>query len=47
MTTLLAMLVALGKGLDLVVSHRSKSPNDDMEAHIALAVNATPLGMRL
>ena len=33
--TLLAMLVALGKGLDLVVSHRSKSPNDDMEAQIA------------
>jgi len=41
--TLLAMLVALGKGLELVVSHRSKSPNDDMEAHIALAVNALGL----
>jgi enolase len=41
--TLLAMLIALGKGLDLVVSHRSKSPNDDMEAHIALAVNALGL----
>jgi enolase len=41
--TLLAMLVALGKGLDLVVSHRSKSPNDDMEAQIALAVNALGL----
>jgi len=41
--TMLAMLVALGKGLDLVVSHRSKSPNDDMEAHIALAVNALGL----
>jgi enolase len=41
--TLLAILVALGKGLELVVSHRSKSPNDDMEAHIALAVNALGL----
>ncbi|MEZ4225704.1 MAG: PEP/pyruvate-binding domain-containing protein [Polyangiaceae bacterium] len=41
--TLLAMLVALGKGLELVVSHRSKSPNDDMEAQIALAVNALGL----
>ncbi|MCG2815633.1 MAG: hypothetical protein L6425_06850 [Candidatus Aminicenantes bacterium] len=41
--TLLAMLVALGKGMELVVSHRSKSPNDDMEAHIALAVNALGL----
>ncbi len=41
--TLLAMLVALGKNLELVVSHRSKSPNDDMEAHIALAANALGL----
>jgi pyruvate,orthophosphate dikinase len=41
--TILAMLVALGKGLDLVVSHRSKSPNDDMEAQIALAVNSLGL----
>jgi enolase len=41
--TILAMLVSLGKGLDLVVSHRSKSPNDDMEAQIALAVNALGL----
>ena len=41
--TLLAMLVALGKGMDLVVSHRSKSPNDDMEAQIALSVNALGL----
>jgi len=41
--TLLAMLVALGKGQEIVVSHRSKSPNDDMEAHIALAVNALGL----
>jgi enolase len=41
--TLIAMLVALGKKLDLVVSHRSKSPNDDMEAQIALAANAMGL----
>jgi len=41
--TLLAMLVAMGKGLDLVVSHRSKSPNDDMEAQIALSVNSLGL----
>jgi enolase len=41
--TLLAVLVGLGKGLELVVSHRSKSPNDDMEAHIALATNALGL----
>ncbi len=41
--TLLAVLVALGKGLNLIVSHRSKSPNDDMEAHIALATNALGL----
>ncbi len=37
--TLIAMLVALGKGMDLLVSHRSKSPNDDMEAQIALSAN--------
>ncbi len=41
--TLLAMLVAVAKGLELVVSHRSKSPNDDMEAHVALAANALGL----
>ncbi|HDQ40797.1 MAG TPA: hypothetical protein ENN39_07190 [Desulfonatronum sp.] len=41
--TILAMLVSLGKGLEIVVSHRSKSPNDDMEAQIALAVNALGL----
>jgi enolase len=41
--TLLAVLVTLGKGLELIVSHRSKSPNDDMEAHIALATNALGL----
>jgi enolase len=41
--TILAMLVSLGKGLEIVVSHRSKSPNDDMEAQIALAVNSLGL----
>lgn len=41
--TIVAMLVALGKGMELVVSHRSKSPNDDMEAQIALAVNSLGL----
>jgi len=41
--TILAMLVGLGKGMELVVSHRSKSPNDDMEAQIAMAVNALGL----
>lgn len=41
--TLLAILVTLGKGLDVVVSHRSKSPNDDMEAQIALAINSLGL----
>jgi enolase len=41
--TVLALLVSLGKGMDIVVSHRSKSPNDDMEAHLALAVNALGL----
>jgi len=41
--TVLAMLVALSKGLTLVISHRSKSPNDDMEAHIALSTNALGL----
>lgn len=38
--TILAMLVALGKGKHLVVSHRSKSPNDDMEAQVAMGANA-------
>jgi enolase len=41
--TILAMLVAMGKGQEIVVSHRSKSPNDDMEAQIALAVNSLGL----
>jgi enolase/phosphoenolpyruvate synthase/pyruvate phosphate dikinase len=38
--TLLAILVSLGRRMNVIVSHRSKSPNDDMEAHFALAVNA-------
>ena len=38
--TALALLVTIGKNLEVVVSHRSKSPNDDMEAQIALAMNA-------
>ncbi|MGD8328845.1 MAG: PEP/pyruvate-binding domain-containing protein, partial [Acidobacteriota bacterium] len=41
--TLLATLVTFGKGLETIVSHRSKSPNDDMEAHLALAFNALGL----
>lgn len=41
--TLLAMLVGLGKGCELVVSHRSKSPNDDMEAQFSLAANTMGL----
>jgi enolase len=41
--TMLAVLVTLGKDLELIVSHRSKSPNDDIEAHIALATNALGL----
>jgi len=41
--TMLAILVSLGKGLENVVSHRSKSPNDDMEAQIALAANTLGL----
>jgi enolase len=43
METVLAILVALGKGLDVVISHRSKSPIDDMEAQIALAAHAMGL----
>ncbi len=41
--TILAMLTSLGKSAELVVSHRSKSPNDDMEAQIALAAMAVGL----
>jgi len=41
--TTLAMLVALGKGMELVISHRSKKPNDTMEADLALASSAMGL----
>jgi len=42
--TLLATHAAKSNGAELVVSHRSKSPNDTMEADIAFAVDA--LGMK-
>jgi enolase len=42
--TSLAMLTAIGLGNELVISHRSKSPNEDMEAHNALATGA--VGMK-
>ena len=42
--TVLAMLTSLGYGAELVISHRSKSPNDPFEAEIATAMNA--LGMK-
>jgi len=42
--TVLAMLTSLAYGAELVVSHRSKSPNDPFEAEIATAMNA--LGMK-
>ena len=38
--TLLATHAAKSRGAQLVVSHRSKSPNDSMEADIAFAVDA-------
>jgi enolase len=41
--TLLATRVAKEKGLALVVSHRSKSPNEVMEADISFAVGALGL----
>lgn len=41
--TLLATRMAKNKGLALVVSHRSKSPNEVMEADIAFAVGALGL----
>ncbi len=42
--TVLAMLVAYAKGLELIISHRSKSPNETMEAHLALGADA--MGMK-
>jgi len=41
--TVLAMLTALGYGAELVVSHRSKSPNDPFEAELSTAMNALGL----
>ncbi len=41
--TLLATRIAKDKGLALVVSHRSKSPNEVMEADIAVGVGALGL----
>ena len=38
--TVLAMLVSLAYGAELVISHRSKSPNDPFEAEIGTAMNA-------
>lgn len=42
--TILAMLTSLAYNAELVISHRSKSPNDPFEAEIATAMNA--LGMK-
>lgn len=39
----LALLTAIGKGLQTVVSHRSKSPMEDFEAQVALAANSLGL----
>jgi enolase len=39
----LAILTAIGKGLQTVVSHRSKSPMEDFEAQVALASNSLGL----
>jgi enolase len=39
----LAILTAVGKGLQTVVSHRSKSPMEDFEAQVALAANSLGL----
>ncbi|HUV62345.1 MAG TPA: hypothetical protein VMW24_00535 [Sedimentisphaerales bacterium] len=41
--TVLAMLTSLAYSAELVVSHRSKSPNDPFEAEIATAMNALGL----
>ncbi|HRS12332.1 MAG TPA: hypothetical protein P5068_14650 [Sedimentisphaerales bacterium] len=38
--TVLAMLTSLAYGAELVISHRSKSPNDPFEAEIGAAMNA-------
>jgi len=41
--TVLAMLASLAYDAELVVSHRSKSPNDPFEAEISTAMNAVGL----
>ncbi|MFC1675242.1 putative PEP-binding protein, partial [Candidatus Omnitrophota bacterium] len=41
--TILAMMVTMAKGGQLVISHRSKSPMDSFEAQLALAVMALGL----
>ena len=41
--TVSAMVTALGLGMELIISHRSKSPNDDMEAQIAIAMGSLGL----
>jgi enolase len=41
--TVLAMLTSLAYDAELVVSHRSKSPNDPFEAEISTAMNAVGL----
>ncbi|MDI6731854.1 MAG: hypothetical protein QME05_04670 [Candidatus Margulisbacteria bacterium] len=38
--TMLAMLTSWAYGCELIISHRSKSPNDPFEAEIAAAMNA-------
>jgi enolase len=38
--TVLAMLTSLAYGAELVISHRSKSPNDPFEAELGTAMNA-------
>ena len=39
----LAILTAIGKNLEVVISHRSKSPIEDFEAQVALAANSLGL----
>ncbi len=41
--TVLAMLTSLAYGSELIVSHRSKSPNDPFEADFAVAMNTLGL----
>ena len=41
--TTAAMVVALAKGMNLIVSHRSQSPNETMEAEIAMAAGSLGL----